>query len=358
MKTAAQLAETVERFQEVFWDKRSTVRPPVGVAGPNVFLPIRYLRRPFARATVSPEDLAEELVETDYEAVFANAAVTRDDWLPFSAAWRGIPWLEAACGCPVRYAAGSLAPGHCIESLQQLADAPIPVAGGWLGCLWRQTERLVASASDDTWISPTILRGASDVLAAMRGLSEFYCDLYDDVALVRQAAARVSRLLIDVLDRHFAMVPPKLGGYSHVFGYWAPGKTIALQQDVLGACSPAVYRNHFMPLDAEVVRSLGPYVLFHLHSTGYRHYRDVLAIPGLAGLQITVESNGPPLSEMVPALREILEQSRLILSADSGFDQLPALLKQLPREGLYLTLRDDHIRSDAEFVEFVRKVWG
>jgi hypothetical protein len=119
-----------------------------------------------------------------------------------------------------------------------------------------------------------------------------------------------------------------------------------------------MYRDHFQALDAEAVRHLGAYVLFHLHSTGCRHFRDVLAIPGLAGLQVTVEANGPPLAEMVPMLREILERSRLVLFADAGFRQLPDVLRQLPREGLYVMVRDDDLRSDAAFREFVQDVWG
>jgi hypothetical protein len=31
MKTQAQLIESVQRFQESFWDRNSTDRPPVGI---------------------------------------------------------------------------------------------------------------------------------------------------------------------------------------------------------------------------------------------------------------------------------------------------------------------------------------
>jgi hypothetical protein len=88
-------------------------------------------------------------------------------------------------------------------------------------------------------------------------------------------------LLLQVLDQHFAIVPAKWGGYGHIFGYWAPGPTIALQDDVMGLCDPALYRDIFLPCTAHAVRHLGRHVLFHLHSTGYQHYRHVLEVPGL-----------------------------------------------------------------------------
>lgn len=101
MKTQAQLIESIQRFQESFWDKKSRDRPPVGIYDERIFLPIDFLRRPFPRPAVSPEDVNEDLVMTEYEFSFANRAVSCDDFVAFSAPWRGIPWLEACCSCPV-----------------------------------------------------------------------------------------------------------------------------------------------------------------------------------------------------------------------------------------------------------------
>ena len=94
-----------------------------------------------------------------------------------------------------------------------------------------------------------------------------------------------------------------------------------------------------------------------MHSTGFRHYREVLSIPGLAGVQMTIEANGPPLADMLPALREILDRSRLMLFADSRFEELPGILRKLPLAGLYLAVPDDCIRTDAEFRSFVEDHW-
>lgn len=357
-KTSDQLTESIARFRDVFWNRQSTGRPPVGVVNPQVFLPIAYLRRPIDQSVLTAADVTPGLAATDYEFGFAKPTVTCDDWLPFSSPWRAIPWLEAMCGCPVRCATGSLAPGHRAESLAELAALPIPADDDWRQCLRRETSRLVATATEDCWVSPTILRGTSDVLAAMLGLEQFYCELYDDPQLVEIVVAKVNRLLIDVLDEHYSLVPPKSGGYGHIFGYWSPDKTIVLQEDVLGMCSPAVYREHFQEQTVAVVRHLGRCVLFHLHATGYQHYRHLLAVPDLAGLEFTIEANGPRPVDLVPVFREILEQQRLILFVDAWFEQLPAVLRQLPREGLYVIVRDDGIRSNDEFRQFVSAVWG
>jgi hypothetical protein len=357
MKTTAQLSVSIERFQRVFWKKLSEGRPPIGVVNTDIYLPVKYLRRPFARQYVEPQDVRTDTVMTDYEFAFAERPVNCDDWIPFAAPWRAIPWLEAWCGCPVRFSSGSLGPDPICDSIEALAGAPLPAREEWFTCLRQQTELLAASAPPDCWISPTILRGPSDVLAALRGLTNFLCDLRDAPDVIARAAGRIHQLLIRAIDEHFSVVKPKCGGYGHIFGYWAPGPTIALQEDALGLCHPDLYRDLFMTYTAEAVRHLGPCVVFHMHSTGFQHFRQVLRIPGLAGLQMTIEANGPPLADLLPVFREILEQSRLLLFLDHRFEELSAVLPRLPREGLYLAIPASCLKNEAAFLQFAKTHW-
>lgn len=357
MKTIAQLTASIERFRRIFWEKKSDGRPPVGVVNTDIYLPVKYLRRPFAREHLEPEDLRPDLVLTDYEFAFANRPVNCDDWIPFAAPWRAIPWLEAWCGCPVRFASGSLAPDHICDSVEALRAASIPAREQWFRCLCQQTEMLAAGAPPDCWISPTILRGSSDVLAALRGLTNFFCDLHDAPEVIEEVAGRIQQPLLRALDQHFSVVKPKYGGYGHIFGYWAPGPTIAIQEDALGMCHPHIFRDLFMKYSTEVVQHLGAWVVFHLHSTGFRHFQHVFEIPGLAGLQITIEANGPPLVDLLPVFREILERSRLLLFVDHRFDELHAVLPRLPHEGLYVVVPEARVPSEEAFLEFTKTYW-
>lgn len=353
MKTQAQLSESIQRFQESFWDRKSTGRPPVGIYDEETALPISFLRRPFTRPLVRPEDVSGELVASEYEYSFSRRPVLGDDYMAYSAAWRGIPWLEAASGCPVRYSEGSLAPGHFIDSAERLAQFSIPTPNPWLECMRRETQRLAASLAPDCWLSPSILRGPSDALAAIRGMSDFFLDLHDNVEVVQKAADHINQLLMSQLDIHYSVVKPKMGGYGQFFGYWSPGKTAMLQEDALGMCSPSVYHDIFMPLNAAIVKHLGPCVFFHFHSTGFKHYTHVLKIPGIAGLEMSVESIGPTLRDMAPVFREILEKTRLLLQVCAGFEYLPEVLRKIPREGLYLIIPSRYIPTDEAFREFV-----
>jgi len=360
MRDRAQLEESIERFRDGFWGRKGTPRPPIGICNDRIFMPINFLRRPFPEHVVTPEDVKPELVMTEYEYWFneRDRDLSCDDLLAFSAPWRAIPWLEACCGCSVRYAEGSLAPGHFVGSIDELETVPIPRRNAWFECMRRQTEWLENQAPSDCWISPSILRGPSDILAAMRGMTDFFMDLHDNPRAIRKAAGRVNQLLLEALDMHFSIVKPKLGGYGHIYGYWAPGKTIVIQEDAMGMASPAAYQDIFMEYNEEVVKHLGQYVLFHLHTTGYKHYKNVLRIPGIAGLEMSIEGMGPSLLQLLPVFREILEESRLVLFVGGYFEQLPEVLRKLPREGLYLVISGGRIRSDQEFRQLISSVWS
>lgn len=330
----------------------------MGVAPDRSWLPVNYVKEPFPRTEVQPEDVTRSLVRTDYEDASFWRRVFCDDWLPYNAPWRAVPWLEAISGCRVPYASGSLSGAHFVERAQDLAALPIPGNEAWLTCLRRQTEDLVATCPKDCFISPSILRGYSDVLAALRGLEGFFLDLYDAPQLVTDMIGRVDTLILDVLDMHFEIVKPKLDGYGYIYGYWAPEPTIAIQEDMMGLASPELFRDLFLEHEIRLVEHLGPCTFFHLHSTGYDHYRHILEIPGLAGIQVTVEANGPSLRSLVPVLKEILERLRLIVFVDAYFEELAEVAGQLPRDGLYIIVSDKFVGSDEEYRELLASAWG
>ncbi|MHC4645120.1 MAG: hypothetical protein ACYTBJ_06445 [Planctomycetota bacterium] len=354
MKDKSQLLESIDRFSNGFWSKKTSDRPPIGIAPASIWNPIDYLRVDYSRPELCPEDVDTEFFITDYENGFLNRTVLSDDWMPFNAPWRAIPWLEAICGCPVRSASGSLAAGHYISSLSELEEITLPVKKEWIECLIRQIQILVDNAPADCWISPTILRGPSDVLGAMCGLTEFYCDLLDKPSVLDRVAGQINQVFLHTLDIHLSLVGPKHGGYGHIYGYWAPHKTLVIQEDAMGMCPPKIYRDMFLKYNRDIVNYLGDYVLFHLHSTGYEHYRHVLEIDGIGGLELTMESNGPALQDIIPDLKHILQRSRLILFADHYFEQLPDVLKKVPHEGLYLIIPDKYISTEKDFAGFIK----
>ncbi len=278
--------------RRVFWDKRSGERPPVGVVNPEVL----------SAGQVSPRGLDAdhsgagrpdaELAATDYEFVYARPKATCDDGMPFTAAWRAIPWLEAACGiCGSTQAAGSLAPARplhrAIGRLGQRARSRPPAVARPIGvrgaARWSPRRCGLLDQPDD----PSRAGGRAGRDA---GLKRVLLRPAQRFAGGPPRASRVNQLLLTTLERHFRAFPPKLGGYGHVFGYFGarpddrhPGRRarFLFAGDVAQGALPAAGRRGDRG-------GAAPYGLFHLHSTGCRHWRNVLSIPHLAGLQLVV----------------------------------------------------------------------
>lgn len=357
IKDRAQLEASIDRYRRAFWNRESVDRPPFSVLPDRAWLPLLYLREPLQADEFGPDDIGPALARSDYEDAAEHRRVTVDDWMPWAAPWRGVPWLEAIAGCSVLAAQGSLAPGAWADSIEQMRHLCEPKSAAWFERLGVLTADLEATAPDDCFVSTSIFRGASDVLAGARGLTNFYLDVVDDPGAVAEAALSVNQMHLAVLQRHFSIVQPKLGGYGHIYGYWSPGPTTMIQDDVLGMASPATFRDYFAACAAQVVDLLGGHVLYHLHDTGFDHWRHLLDVPGLAGVELTVEPIGPSLHDLEPVLREIAERSRLYLMVDSHFDEFTDVVRRLPTDGVCVSVSDKFVRSDAEYRELLAATW-
>jgi len=357
MKSEATLRESINRFRTRFWERTGSGRPPVGIVEAGSFLPVQYLTDGPLPKNITIETIRNASIDTDYDFDLQRRKVFTDDFIPYAAPWRAIPWLEAICGCPVHYSSGSLAPGRFVSNAEDLLNIENLVDHSWYDYLREQTEWLKENAANDCWVSPTILRGVSDILAAMRGMDNFYMDLLINPGVIDRAGSYLVDLTMEIIEKHFSVLKPHFGGYGHIYGYWSPEKTNVFQDDALGMVDPEIFKELFLEKNQALVSRFGGRALYHLHSTGFAHYKDVMAIKGLSGIEFTIEQNGPPLIELAGVFQEILGKSRLILFIDAYFEQLNEVLKQLPADGLYVLIPNKYIETQPEFEAFINSNW-
>jgi hypothetical protein len=357
MKSGATLKESIYRFKSRFWERTGTGRPPVGIVEAGSFLPVQYLKDGPLPKDITIEDIRNASIDTDYDFDLQRRKVFSDDFIPYVAAWRAIPWLEAICGCPVHYSSGSLAPGQFVSNAEDLLKCESWYSSSWNDYLIEQTGWLNKNAANDCWVSPTIIRGISDVFAAMRGMDNFFTDLLINTDIIDRAGTYLAGLTQKIIEKHFSIVEPKFGGYGHIYGYWSPQRTNVFQDDAIGMVDPEIFREIFLEKNNMLVSHLGGNAFFHLHSTGFAHYKHVMEIKGLSGIEFTIEQNGPPLRELTGVFQEILGKCRLILFIDAYFEQLNEVLKKLPADGLYILIPSRYIGIDPEFKAFINSNW-
>ena len=217
---------------------------------------------------------------------------------------RAIPWMEAIIGCDVQVSSSSktITARPPIQSFD-LVVADL-VANPWLKLMDDFTTALAGHFGQRCPVGQTLMRGPSDMLAALLG-KDFYVELLDHPEKTKVLAEQCTQLWIRVLQEQYERIPRYEGGYvAGTFGLWAPGKIAGYQEDAAGFISAAMYRKFFVECDAAIAAAF-EYSLIHLHSASLHILGAVLEIPNLSAVNIVVDPSGPSLAALIPDLRRI-----------------------------------------------------
>ena len=254
---------------------------------------------------------------------------------------RALPWLEAIIGCGVHVSDRA-------RSMTAVAPAVVPDlagldldANGWLRLMTAFTQNLAAHFGDRYPVGQTVMRGPSDMLAALLGLS-FYTELCDNPAPMKVLARRCTDLWIKVLQAQYRHIPAYQGGYvAGTMGVWAPGPVAVYQEDAAGFISESMYREVFWECDTAIANAF-PYSLLHLHSASLRMLTAVLEIPRLTAVNVVVDPLGPTLADLLTDLRRIQAAGKALhLHGDLSAEDIRLVRSTLSVDGLCLSLVRD-----------------
>lgn len=254
---------------------------------------------------------------------------------------RALPWMEAIIGCGV-YVSDSSRSMTAMppEVVPDLANLDLG-ANGWLRLMTAFTQKLAAHFGGRYPVGQTLMRGPSDMLAALLGLS-FYTELYDNPAPLKVLARRCADIWIKVLQTQYRHIPAYQGGYvAGTMGMWAPGPVAVYQEDAAGFISESMYREVFWECDCAIANAF-PYSLLHLHSASLRMLTPVLEIPSLTAVNVVVDPLGPTLAALLPDLRRVQAAGKALhLHGDLSAEDVQRVRSTLSADGLCLSLVRD-----------------
>ncbi len=251
---------------------------------------------------------------------------------------RALPWMEAIAGCSVHVSANSLSmKAVAPEAVGDLAGLDLG-ANGWLGLMTAFTRNLAFHFGERFPIGQTLMRGPSDMLAALLG-PDFYTGLLDDPASLRAMAGHCASIWIRVLEAQYRHIPPFHGGVvSGMMGLWAPGPIAVFQEDAAGYISERMYREVFQECDRDIAAAF-PYSLLHLHSAALHILEAVLEIAPLTAVNVVIDPIGPPLPDLLPRLRRVQEAGKALhLHGDLSAGDVRSIVAALSPDGLCLSL--------------------
>jgi hypothetical protein len=354
MSAAATLAKKIDRYLR-FWNRDPAERPLIGFSVGGWF-PLQSYRAALklrGKPSLSPDDLHPEEFLPDYDGVVALWHGVEDDMIRGVAPIPPFPWLEAMLGCRVQIGNESIWAEEGGFTYTDLPRVDFSDANPWRRKYLEFVAALTEHFGGRVPVGQPILRGPSDMIAAMRGSSEMIFDFYDHPQAFHDLAARCADFAVGLIRAQQAVTGPFAGGYLiEQLGLWAPDRLGRLQEDSSALFSPALYTELLQPYDRRMADAF-PYSAIHLHSSSLFLLDRILDVESLDCIQINKDVGNAAIAEMMPYFQMVQARKRsLLIRGKLDFADLALLRRTLSPVGLYLQIVVERAEETHRLREF------
>lgn len=342
--------DRVELFQQ--FHRRENARPLFGFFKGSEYPLTRY---PFSQTlpegcALQPDDFNVAAFVDNAEQLFLEHEACGGDFIYSASAFWGIPWLEAALGCPLfaDHSTGSI----YSEPPPYISADSIPSFNRnnpWMRLMVDMLSALAERSAGRFPLATTRMRGVADLLSALYGADAFVFALFDTPDEVMQVCRCVTDHFIQCGALQLKHIPDFHGGMGSFYYYmWAPKGTVWHQEDAAALLSPDLYTQFIEPFDRQIVSAF-PHVVMHQHSTGFvptEKYIDM----GMSVLELHIDSGGPSACDLYERHLAILEKCPLLIWGEIPKEDLDWIFNKLPAQGLAIIT----VVRDADEAE---KLW-
>jgi hypothetical protein len=329
--------EIVKRHEQ-FWTLEPMKRPliiSVGdwVDGPRLIDSVPSL--PTGR--LKPEDINPKDFVPELSKIQEEGELVADDKIAMVEPLSPLPWMEAYFGCAVYNTDRHIWSHSDVKStaeLEQLMEKGVNSV--WQDKYFEFFDVLRDYSSNWT-VSQPILRGLSDIAAAILGTAEILFAMYDEPELMQNFYDHICRHSINFFRDHLEHLSPFHGGYVlGQFHVWSPGKCLRVQDDAMAVMSPALYQQYVIPRLSRIA-ALSDYTTIHLHLTCAPVLDQLLAVPEIRAVEYGIDEGAADAAMYVDTMKKIQDSGKpLILKARFTKENLDAIMKKLDCRGLCL----------------------
>ena len=265
------------------------------------------------------------------------------DVMPVSQAFFKIPWIEAMLGCPITMTEGQIWVERYEGDLDPLIRRGVRLRGNpWFELYLEFLKQLQARIGDRFPVTAnTLLRGPSDLVAALMGVREACVGWVDRPAFMARLMRACTDANLAVIEAGNAQLPAFCEGALSGYGVWSPAPVVRMQADHSSLLSPRMYEEQILPFDLEVIRAC-PACIFHIHNNGFHVAPFLVQIDELDVIEVVVDPYpiGEAKTRQVEMLQMIQEFKSLILDVGlPSIDEAAWLLGQLSPRGLCYNAR-------------------
>lgn len=297
---------------------------------------------------IGPEDVDVNLFLTEYADLLGNNGRTGDDYPLVMAPFVYVPWMEAIMGCPIISSPNSLWAEPCVDDWRSWDWDGRALERPWAEKLIELMRGLVKLSDGRIPVAPTLMRGPSDIMAAMRGATRFSTDTIDFPDEVRRIARICADVWIEVGKAQLDIISECGDGYmagDHGLRVWAPDKIVWLQEDAMALLSPELYRQFYLPEDRRIARVF-PYTAFHLHGSALWAVDDLVAVPEIDVLELNFEDATTDEEGTFGAWKKIQAHKPLViwLPGDEYIEtRIKRIIAELPKAGVSIQMTAENI---------------
>ena len=308
--------ENMRKRCQAFWEREPTDRPlvamHVGDWLPVTSYPLGTGALP--NGVVTPESLPIDRFVEDNERLYRVHAEAGGDIAWVAVPYWGIPWLEAILGCTVMKSSDVVWSEPWVKDYSELDGVCFSPENPWLKKLLEFTAALVDLSNGRFPVALTLMRGISDLLAALRGPSESVYDLFDHPEQVASLSEGLTGVWIEVANAQMQLIPRFQGGFAlgSTWHGWAPGTAGWSQEDAAALWSPILFNQYLLP---QMDRIMGNFEFagVHLHSTTLHPIDQYLTLDSIRLIEINKDIAGPSLPELAPTIWRIQEAGKCVL---------------------------------------------
>ena len=329
------VSERVEQFRQFY--RKENAKPLFGFFRGSEYPLHRYpcmKDLPEDRPLV-PEDFPLEAFLADTEELFQGHESCGGDFIFSATPFWGIPWVEAALGCPifVSHETGSIysEPPEGFKGSKSLPD--FDKSNPWLQLMEKFLLGLAQKSSGRWPIGTTRMRGVSDLLAATYGGTEWIMKMMEDPEEIHSSCRKLTNFWMALARFQINLIPPYHEGIGSFYYYsWAPKGTVWCQEDAAALLSPSLYEEFIEPCIREISENLKGSIM-HQHSTGYIPYKSYKTM-AFDALEMHVDQGGPSAEQLYETHKELMADKPLIIWGEFSQDDLDWIFSKLPTEGL------------------------
>ena len=316
---------------------RTNDRPLLGF-----FVGSEYPLRRYAASNALPEgrplepddfDVAPYL--DDCDRLFDLHEACGGDFIWSASAFWGIPWLEAALGCPIiaDHGTGSI---HAEPPPTFAGPSDVPAfdpISPWMRKAREFIDRMAERSAGRWPLATTRMRGIADLLSALYGANAFVYAMIDTPGEVKELCKKLTDFWIAFGKLQLDRIPLFHGGVgSFYYNMWAPAGTVWHQEDAAALLSPALYDAFIREHDRRIAESFDGCIM-HQHPTPFVPTDFYLDMPFIA-LELHIDEGGPNAKDLYETHIQILERKPLLIWGNLSEADLEWIFAKLPAAGL------------------------